>query len=140
MPRKPKPYIFDSWSLIAYLDGGDIGGIVANLIGDAQENRSPLYMTVLDAVDIWEIIARTTSADEATKCVDEFTKLGFEILDITWAIARAAAVIRMNYKIDLKRSLSVAYTKHLKAELVTGDVQYKKINDEIKIRWVSDTD
>ncbi|MGD0752889.1 MAG: type II toxin-antitoxin system VapC family toxin, partial [Anaerolineales bacterium] len=61
MPRKPKALVLDSWAVIAYLEDEPSGQQIADLIAGANEERIPVYMCVVNAGEVWYIIAREIS-------------------------------------------------------------------------------
>ena len=67
MSRKPKAYVLDSWAVLAYLEDESSGQKVADLIGDAHEHGIPLLMSVVNAGEVWYILAREVSEAEADK-------------------------------------------------------------------------
>ena len=65
MPKKPKAVVLDSWAIIAYLEDEAAAEKVADIIADAHEDHIPLLMTVVNAGEVWYIVARQTSARDA---------------------------------------------------------------------------
>jgi uncharacterized protein with PIN domain len=91
MPRKPKARVLDSWSVLAYLEDEPAGQQVAEIIADAHESGTPVMMTVVNAAEIWTIVARETSEDEADRTILELAQLGIQFSDADWKLAREAA-------------------------------------------------
>jgi len=58
MTRKPKALVFDSWAVLAYLGDEVSGQGVADLIASAHENRIPMYMSIINAGEVWYILGR----------------------------------------------------------------------------------
>jgi len=71
MPRKPKAIVLDSWSIIAYLEDEPSGQKIADLIADANEEEIPLCMSVVNAGEVWYIIAREISEEEANSSIKQ---------------------------------------------------------------------
>ena len=57
----------DSWAVIAYLEGEAAAERVADHIADAHENDIPLFISVVNAGEVWYIIARETSLGDADR-------------------------------------------------------------------------
>ena len=85
MPRKPKAIVLDSWAVIAYLEGEPAAEKVADHIADAHENDIPLFMSVVNAAEVWYIIARETSVGDADRSITEMRHLGIEFVDADWS-------------------------------------------------------
>ena len=136
MARKPKALVLDSWSILAYLEDEPAGKQVADLIADAHESGTPLMMTVVNAGEIWYITARETSEDEADHTILELAQLGIQFSDADWKLAREAARFKTKGKMSFADCCAAALAKENKADLVTGDLEFKQVESEIKLLWL----
>mgnify|MGYP003387325319 CR=1 FL=1 len=136
MARRSKAIVLDSWAVLAYLEDEDAGPKVANLIGDAHEHGIPLLMSVVNAGEVWYIIAREVSETEADKAIDALRLLGIEFVDANWKLARVAGTFKAKNRMSFADCFAAAPAKEHKAELVTGDKEFKQIENEIKISWL----
>jgi len=136
MARKPKALVLDSWSILAYLEDEPAGKQVADLIADAHESGTPLMMTVVNAGEIWYITARETSEDEADHTILELAQLGIQFSDADWKLAREAARFKTKGKMSFADCFAAALAKENKADLVTGDLEFKQVESEIKLLWL----
>lgn len=53
MPRKPKALVLDSWAIMSYFQGEPTAEKVADMIADAHEDHLPLFMSVVNAGEVW---------------------------------------------------------------------------------------
>ncbi len=136
MPRKPKALVLDSWSILAYLEDEPSGQQVADLIADAHESGTPLMMTVVNAGEIWYITARETSEDEADLALGELAHLGIELVDIGWSLTREAARFKSKGKMSFADCFAAALAKENRADLVTGDPEFKQVESQVKLLWL----
>ena len=136
MSRKPKALVLDSWAVLAYLEDESSGQKVAELIGDAHEHGIPLLMSVVNAGEVWYILAREISETEADKAIDGLRLLGIEFADADWKLARIAGTFKAKHRMSFADCFAAALAKEHKAELVTGDKEFKQVEGEIKIHWV----
>ena len=136
MSRKPKALVLDSWAVLAYLEDESAGPKVANLIGDAHEHGIPLLMSVVNAGEVWYIIAREVSETEADKAIDGLRLLGIEFVDADWKLTRIAGTFKAKHRMFFADCFAAALAKEHKAELLTGDKEFKQIENEIKIGWL----
>ncbi len=136
MARKPGALVLDSWALLAYLGDERSGHAVGELIIEAQERRHPLYLSVVNAGEIWYILAREISEAEADKAIAELRRLGIEFVEITWQLARIAAAFKVNGKMSYADCFAAALTMEKKAELLTGDKEFRQVEGNIRICWV----
>ncbi|MGH8675800.1 MAG: type II toxin-antitoxin system VapC family toxin [Burkholderiales bacterium] len=136
MPRKPRALVFDSWAVLAYLGDEASGQEVADLIASAQEDRIPLYMSSVNAGEVWYIIAREASEAEADRALADVTRLGIELIDADWPLARIAGTFKAHHRMSYADCFAAALAKDRKSDLVTGDKEFKQIEAEISIRWL----
>lgn len=137
MPRKPKAIVLDSWAIIAYLEGEPAAERVADQIADAHEEEIPLFMSVVNAGEVWYIIARETSAGDADRSITELRQLGIKFVDADWTLAREAGGFKSKHKMSFADCFAAALAKQKKALLLTGDPEFKQIEKEVSITWLS---
>ena len=133
---KPKAFVLDSWSVIAYLEDEPAGQQVAELIADAHENGIPLMMCVVNAGEVWYILAREVSEQEANSSIAELQHLGIEFVDVNWKLTAEAARFKSKHKMSYADCFAAALAKENKASLVTGDHEFKQVEDQLKINWI----
>jgi len=136
MPRKPKAIVLDSWSIIAYLEDEPSGQKIADLIADANEEEIPLCMSVVNAGEVWYIIAREISEEEANSSIKQLCELRIQLKDADWELTQEAARFKSQHKMSYADCYAGALAKTMKADLVTGDKEFKAIEDVVAIYWV----
>jgi len=136
MPRRPKAIVFDSWAVIAFLEGEAAAEKVADHIADAHENEIPLFISVVNASEVWYIIARETSVSDADRSITEMRHLGIEFVDADWTIAHEAAGFKSKHKMSFADCFAAALAKHRKATLLTGDREFKHVDGDLSIEWL----
>ena len=109
---------------------------MADLISDAHEHGIPLFMSVVNAGEVWYILAREVSETEADKGVDGLRQLGIEFVDVDWRLTRQAGTYKSKNRMSYADCFVAALAKEHKAELVTGDNEFKQVENEIRIHWL----
>lgn len=136
MARKAKAYVLDSWAVLAYLEDEPSGEAVANLLVEAQENGQPVYLSVVNAGEVWYILAREVSEAEADKAIEALQHLGIQFVDAVWPLARTAGTFKAKGKISYADCFAAALAVDRKADLVTGDKEFKQVEGPVKVHWV----
>ncbi len=136
MPRKPKALVLDSWAALAYLGGEASGQEVADLIASAHEIRIPMYMSIVNAGEVWHILARKLSEAQADSAVTDLTGLGIQLIDADWPLARMAGTFKARHRMSYADCFAAALAKDRKSDLVTGDKEFKQVEKEVSIRWL----
>lgn len=134
---KPKAYVLDSWSILAYLEDEPAAAMVADLIVEAHERRIQLLMSVVNVGEVWYILARRTSDADADRSVTELHELGIEFRDADWRLVHGAARFKSKHKISFADGFAAALTSQEKdAVLLTGDQAFKSLEREIRVMWL----
>ena len=136
MPRKPKAIVLDAWAVMAYLEDEPAAEAVADMIADAHEEDTPLFMSVVNAGEVWYIIAREASVADAERSITELRQLGIQFVDADWTLARDAGAYKSKYKMSFADCFAAALAKQKKAVLLTGDSEFKQVEQEITINWL----
>lgn len=136
MARKPKAFVLDSWAVLAYLGDEAASEEAAELIATAHENRTPMFMSSVNAGEVWYIVAREISETDADKAISDVLSLGIELVDINWGLTRIAASFKAKHRMSYADCFAAALAKEHRCELVTGDNEFKQIEGEIGIRWL----
>lgn len=136
MVRKPKALVFDSWAVLAYLGDEASSQKVADLITGAHENRVPMYISSVNAGEVWYILARKISESDADRAIADLTRLGVELMDTNWPLTRIAASFKARHRMSYADCYAAALAKDRKADLVTGDKEFKRIERDVSIHWL----
>ncbi len=136
MSRRPRVIVLDSWAVIAYLGDEDSGSKVAEIMANAHENKIPLKMSVLNVGEVWYSLARQTSENEADQAINELHELGIEFVDADWKMTRIAAAYKSKNKMSYADCFAAALAKEEKADLITGDKEFKEVEADIKVNWL----
>lgn len=136
MARKAKAYVLDTWAVIAYLEDEPSGAQVEELIASAHEEQIPIYMSVVNVGEVWYTLAREVSEEEAHASVKSLRDLRIQFEDADWILTQEAARFKSQNKMSYADCFAAALAKVRKAELVTGDKEFKPLDGEIKISWL----
>jgi predicted nucleic acid-binding protein len=136
MPRKPKALVLDTWAVIAYLEDEPSGQQVADLIAGAHEEGISIYMSVVNAGEVWYILAREISETEADNSIKELRQLRIQFTDVDWELTQEAACFKSKHRMSYADCYAAALAKTKRADLVTGDSEFKPLDEQIKIQWV----
>ena len=136
MAKKAKAYVLDSWAVIAYLEDEPSGEQVEELIATAHEEQIPIYMSVVNVGEVWYTLAREISEEEANASVKSLRDLRIQFEDADWVLTQEAARFKSQNKMSYADAFAAALSKVKKADLVTGDNEFKPLDGQIKISWV----
>lgn len=136
MAKKAKAYVLDTWAVIAFLADEPSGEQVEELIATAHEEQIPIYMSVVNVGEVWYTLAREVSEKEANAGIKMLGDLRIQFENVDWGLTQEAARFKSQNKMSYADAFAAALAKIKKADLITGDNEFKPLDGEIKISWV----
>jgi ribonuclease VapC len=121
---------------MAFFEDEPGADLVRDLILKAEENKVNLLISVVNLGEVWYSIARTHSPKVADQYIGEIDGMAIEVVDADWQLTHQAAMFKVNGNISYGDCFAAALAKSNKAELVTGDKDFKVLDSEIKISWI----
>jgi len=129
--------VLDSYALLALLRDEPGAEIVAGLLERAgQQNRS-VHMTEVNYAEVQYTIRRKDGETVWASIAGELLAAPIEFHAADRRLADVAAGFKSRFKISLADAFAAALAKERKAELVTGDPEFRALDKEIKIRWLA---
>jgi uncharacterized protein len=128
--------VLDSFALIAYFRDEPGAGTVENLLLAAARKDSPLHMTDVNYAEVKYSIVKKDGPkawEEATKILQG---LPIDFHSTTRDMADTAADFKARFKISLADAFAAALALVKRAELVTGDPEFKPLEKLIKVNWL----
>lgn len=132
MPGK----VLDSFALIAYFRDEPGAELVESLLVTAGKKDSPLHMTDVNYAEVKYSIMKKDGAEAWEEVAKVLQGLPIDFHSTNRALADTAANFKARHKISLADAFAAALANEKKAELVTGDPEFKALEKEIKINWV----
>ena len=132
--------VLDAYALMAFFEDEPGADLVRDLIVKAEEGKIELVMSVVNLGEVWCSIARTNSPDVADQYIGEIMGMAIEVVDADWQLTRQAALFKVEGRISYADCYAAALAKVRGAELVTGDMEFKLLENEIRISWLFDVE
>jgi ribonuclease VapC len=133
----PATTVLDSFALLAFLRGEAGDDKVAALLEKAGERDTPMQMTDVNYAEVKYMVIRKDGAERWEEIARELPTLPIEFHPATRALADLAADFKARHKLSLADAFAAALAKEKKADLVTGDPEFKAVEKEIKIGWLA---
>jgi len=93
-------------------------------------------MTEVNYAEVQYIVRRKDGQAAWKTIAGELKAAPIDFHPATRALADIAADFKARFKISLADAFAAALAKEKKAELVTGDPEFKALEKEIKINWL----
>jgi ribonuclease VapC len=128
--------VLDSYSILAYLEDEPGADKVSDLIKRARDAEKPLLLSVVNWGEVYYIIRRETGKEAADSVMLALDTLPIELVNVERELAYAAAELKAAHKMSYADCFAAALAQTRKAELVTGDKEFKALEGIIKILWL----
>ena len=128
--------VLDSHALLAYFRDEPGAEFVERLLAKAAAADRPLHMTEVNYAEVKYTLIRKDGMTAWEDSASVLTGLPIEFHPATRALADVAAAFKARYQLSLADAFAAALAKERKAELITGDPEFKALAKEIKIVWM----
>ncbi len=128
--------VLDSYALIAFFEDEPGADRVYELLVQAEKSGEKLLMSVINLGEVWYSIARGYSEETAEEKLREIREMSIAIVDADWDLTRRAASFKAKGKIAYADCFAAALASERKAQLVTGNPEFKPLEDEVNILWI----
>ena len=130
--------VLDSWALIAFFEDEPAAEEVEKLLAQAGADKHKLLLSVVNWGEIYYNTMREVSQEAAEHQARDIAALPIDIVGVDGdlALARQAAIYKATHKMAYADCFAAALAKERKAELITGDPEFKALEKEIKICWL----
>ena len=129
--------ILDSFALVAYFRDEPGAETVESLLVTAGKKDAPLHMTDVNYAEVKYSIIRKDGAAAWQEVAKILQGLPIDFHPTTRVMADMAADFKARPKLSLADAFAAALAKEKKAELVTGDPEFKALEKEVKISWLT---
>jgi predicted nucleic acid-binding protein len=128
--------VLDSFALVAYFRGEPAGVAVKELLQKASRVDKHLHMTEVNYAEVKYMVIRKDGVQRWEEIARDLPTLPIEFHPADRGLADAAADFKARHKLSLADAFAAALARRLKADLVTGDPEFKALEKEIRIRWL----
>jgi len=128
--------VLDSYALLALFRGESSGHAVKTLLHKAATSDRPLHMSEVNYAEVKYTLIKKDGLAAWNQAEDVLKSLPIEFHPADRVMADLAADFKARFPLSLADAFAAALAKDKKAELVTGDTEFKPLEKEIKINWL----
>jgi len=133
-----KARLLDSFALLAYLKKEKDYQKVKEILASHQNGNEDLLMNEINVGEVYYILARERSLDAAEYFLHDILQaLDIKAVPNSLPDVIEAARIKAQFPIPYADSFAVATAVKYGATLVTGDLDFKKVQHLIDIDWLT---
>ena len=131
-------FVLDSYAMLAYFRNEEGREKVEQLLNEAVADKHELYMSCINAGEVYYMAYRKDGADKAALAWKALQQFPVQITEIDMAFAHKAAHIKARYKLSYADAFAAALAISKKATLITGDDEFKSLVGEMgfKVKYI----
>jgi predicted nucleic acid-binding protein len=131
-----KSILFDSHAILKYSQDEKGADIVEGLLHKAETGSIYGYMSEINLGEVYYQTIRKIGLESAQAYIEQLTQLPFEIIAPSREIIMKASEIKAQHAISFADCFAVATALQFSAAVVTGDPEFKKVENFVEIVWV----
>lgn len=128
--------VLDAHGLLVFLEKEAGYEKIEQSFVTAVEKDKYLLMASVNFGEVYYIVLRECGQEKAHEIEKIIRALPIEIIDVDIQLAREAARLKAYHKISYADCFAAALAKLHKGEVITGDKEFKAVENEIKIVWL----
>jgi ribonuclease VapC len=131
-----KRYVLDSYALLAYAEGEEGSKIVADVFKKALAGLAEVFLCRVNWGEMYYIALREGGEERAELYSRTLSSYPLEFIETTKELTVQAARLKAFNKISYADAFAGATAILNKAELVTGDKEFKQLDAQLKVHWI----
>src|SRR6266513_1430542 len=130
--------VLDSWALIALFNEESAAEDVEKLLHAATAGRHTLLMHVINWGEIYYTTMRRGGESAAKSVAADIDQMPINIVEsANFELVRRAAAFKATKNLSYADCFAAALAKLRRAEFVTGHPEFKTMEGELKISWLT---
>jgi ribonuclease VapC len=128
--------VLDSYSLLAYIEGEAGAEQMIEIFRVARDSGRSLFLSVVNWGEVYYITMREAGHERADEVAHLISTLPIQIVPADLDLTRQAAELKSKHRMSYADCFAAALARQRKAELVTGDRDFRQVEGEVKILWL----
>jgi predicted nucleic acid-binding protein len=134
--RSLRRSVLDSYAVLAYLFGEKGHEKVVAVLEKASESDKPLLVAAPNWAEVRYQVERKVGAEAWLRTREKLLGLPIEVVAADQELAEKAGEIKAHRKMSLADCFAAALAIAKKADLYTGDPEFRAVEKEIRIVWL----
>ncbi len=132
--RKPK--LLDSFAVLRWTQKEKGWQTIKRLLQTAEQGSESLIMSQINLCEVHYKTIRVVGLEQARKFLETFYLLPISIIHPTDEIIWQTAEIKAKHPMSLADCFAVATALQHNAAILTGDPEFKSVQDIVQIEWM----
>ena len=128
--------VLDSYSLLAYIEGEAGAEQMIEIFRVARDSGRSLFLSVVNWGEVYYITMREAGHERADEVAHLISTLPIQIVPADLDLTRQAAALKSKHRMSYADCFAAALAKSRKAELVTGNKEFKQVEGAVRVSWL----
>lgn len=128
--------VLDSYAVLAFLFGEAGHETIGTLFERAAASDKPLFIAAPNWAEVRYMIERKVGGAKWREVRGKLLGLPIEIVPVDQELAEMAGEIKATKKMSLADCFAAALVRQRKAEVYTGDPEFRAVEPELRIVWL----
>jgi predicted nucleic acid-binding protein len=133
-----KTYVLDSFAFLALLGKEEGSDLVADLLQQTQADKIQTRMTWVNVGEVAYIVERRWGMGQVYQVLGTLEATKIDIVPVGRSLALAAAHIKAEHPLAYADAFAAALAMAEEATLVTGDPEFKPLEKDLLIQWITE--
>jgi predicted nucleic acid-binding protein len=131
-----KNTVLDSYAVLAFLFKEEGHDKIFALFEKAIDADKKLLIAAPNWAEVRYMVERKVGATKWAEVRAKLLGLPINIVDADQGLAEMAGALKASHKMSLADCFAAALAKQKKAEIYTGDPEFRSVEPELKIIWL----
>ncbi len=122
--------------MLAYLDGEPAARQVRQILRRARKKHVLALFSMINYGECLYITEREQGLQQAQRAAGIIDQLALSVVPVDRSLVFAAAHIKARYPVSYADAFAIGLAKQNRAQVMTGDPEFKSVESEITIRWL----
>lgn len=133
--KKPH-FVFDSFAFLAYFQAEPTALKVKEILKQAHNEEADVFLSVMNLGEILYTVGRKLGPDTSQETLHDVMTLPVQIAEATLERVLSAAHIKARFPVSYADAFAVALAQETGATVVTGDLEFKRVESLVKVLWL----
>ena len=137
MKARPGHFVLDSYAILAHFEHEAGAARVREILEQGQQNQATIYLSVVNYGEVVYITEREQGLSAAQHVIAAIDQWAVSLVEADRKLTLAAAHVKAHHAISYADAFAVALAQSRQAMLLTGDPEFRKVEDLITIDWLA---
>ena len=129
-------YVLDSFALLAYLQDEPVASRIEKLLDNADKQKCRLFLSIINLGELLYITERRGGVAQAQDALALIRQLPIDVVPADEQVVFAAAHIKATHTLSYADSFVVAIAMQENACVLTGDPEFRSVENLVTIEWL----